>query len=113
MRDKIGDNARVSHIIEYINEIETAIEGITYDSFCDNHVLRIAVVKWLEIIGEAANHITDNTRDKYPSVEWHKMIGLRNIFVHEYFRIDYAIIWDAATVFLLNLKKEIGTIKLD
>jgi uncharacterized protein with HEPN domain len=113
MRGRIGDNARISHIVEYIDEIEKAIEDVNFESFCSNHVLRIAVVKWLEIIGEAANNITDETKDKYPGVEWHKMIGLRNIVVHEYFRIDFGIIWDAATVFLLQLKKEIGTIKLD
>ncbi len=66
MRDKIGDDARICHIIEYINEIETAINGVNYEAFCDNHVLRIAVVKWLEIIGEAANNITDETRSNYP-----------------------------------------------
>ena len=88
------------------------MDGVTVESFSDDHVLRIAVVKWLEMIGEAANHITDETKNKYRDVEWQKIISLRNIVVHEYFRIDYRIIWDAATIFLIQLKKEISIINL-
>jgi uncharacterized protein with HEPN domain len=112
MKGWISDQARISHILECINEIEGAIDEYDLNSFIGNHVLRIAIVKWLEIIGEAANHITDDTKSKFPDVEWQKMIGLRNLVVHEYFRIDYEIIWDAATNFLPELKKEIGTINL-
>lgn len=113
MKGIISDHARLSHIKECIDEIETALKGYDYDGFCNNHVLRIAIVKWLEIIGEATNHITNETKDKYPSIEWQKIIGLRNIVVHEYFRIDYNIIWDAATHFLGFMKKELETINLD
>ena len=88
------------------------MDGVTVESFIDDHVLRIAVVKWLEMIGEAANHITDETKNKYRDVEWQKIISLINIVVHEYFRIDYRIIWDAATIFLIQLKKEISIINL-
>jgi len=111
MKGSIGDGARINHILECIKEIETSIEGYTLETFSHNHILRIAVVKWLEIIGEAANHITEETKNKTPEIEWHKIIGLRNIVIHEYFRIDYGIIWDAATTFLLQLKNEMDTIK--
>jgi len=104
MKGKIGDEARLNHIIECIEEIENAVKGNTFESFKDNHVLRIAVVKWLEIIGEAANHITDETKNSFKDVEWQKIVGLRNIVVHEYFGIDYRIIWNAATLFLGDLK---------
>ena len=113
MKGNQGDHTRIKHILDCIEEIEIAIASFTFESFCQNHVLRIAIVKWLEIIGEAANHITDETKNKCPDVEWQKMIGLRNIVIHEYFRIDYGIIWDAATNFLAQLKKEIQTINLN
>ena len=113
MRGSIGDDARIKHILDCIGEIESAITGFTFEGFSSNHVLRIAVVKWLEIIGEAANHITDETKNKYEEIEWQKMIGLRNIVVHEYFRIDFGIIWDAASVFLPLLKKELWNINTD
>jgi len=109
----MGDKARIDHILEFAQEIQKAIEGYDWDKFSSNHVLRIAVVKWLENIGEAANHITDETKNKCSGVEWQKIVGLRNIVVHEYFRIDFKVVWDAATVFLPKLKKEIENIRLD
>jgi len=75
--------------------------------------LRIAVAKWLEIIGEAARHISEQTKSEYPAVEWQKITGLRNIVVHEYFGINYRIIWETATVLLEDLKIKIKSIKLD
>lgn len=113
MRGRIGDEARIEHIKDCIEEIENAIKDYDFEKFSKNHVLRIAIVKWLEIIGEAANHITDELKERYPAVEWRKIVGLRNLVIHEYFRIDFRIVWDAAIFFLPVLKKEIETIKLD
>jgi uncharacterized protein with HEPN domain len=95
MRGRIGDKARLQHIIESANEIQLAIQGETEASFVENHVLRIAVVKWIEIIGEAANHISEETRNAV-TVEWSEIIGLRHIVVHEYFGINYDAIWNIA-----------------
>ena len=111
MRGSIGDIARIKHILECVEEIENAIAGYDFEQFSENHVLRIAVVKWLEIIGEAANHISENVKSKYPTIEWRKINGLRNLVIHEYFKIDFRIIWDAATVFVPKLKKDIQSIK--
>lgn len=53
-----------------------------------------AVVRNLEIIGEAAAHITPEVRVKYPEIEWKKIVGLRNILIHDYSGIDLEIVWD-------------------
>jgi len=82
----------------------------TFESFSENHVLRIAVVKWLEIIGEAANNISDRTKNKDNTVEWQKMISMRHIVVHEYFGINYDIIWQSATIYLRGLKEKLEAI---
>jgi uncharacterized protein with HEPN domain len=113
MRGSIGDGARISHIFDCINEIDAAIGGITFEQFNTNHVLKIAVVKWLEIIGEAAKHVTEGTKNKSIGIEWNKIVGLRNIVVHEYFGINYQIIWEAATMFLPTLKVELERIPLE
>ena len=55
-----------------------------------------AVVRNFEIIGEASKNIPEKIRNKYPSVPWRKMIGLRNLISHEYFGIDYEMIWTIA-----------------
>jgi len=112
MKSELTDHVRLGHIYECIVEIETALHGKNFETFSEDHVLRIAVVKWLEIIGEAANHITDETKDKFSNVEWRKMVGLRNTVVHEYFGVNYEIIWLAATTLLKNLKEQISIITL-
>ena len=104
MKSSLGDKTRLLHISECITEIQHAIRGYDEKSFIDNHVTRIAVVKWLEIIGEASNHITDETKNKYPDTDWNRIIALRNFVVHEYFGINFNIIWEIGTCFIPELK---------
>lgn len=93
MKGKIGDKVRLQHILESITEIRAAVSGETKDTFIKNHVLRMAVVKWIEIIGEAANHISVETKST-ANIEWNAIVGLRHIVVHEYFGINYDAIWN-------------------
>lgn len=87
----------ISDIIESMNKIETYIKGIDYDSFCCNQMMIDAVVRNLEIIGEASKKVPDEIKLNYPEVPWRQMIGLRNILIHEYFGIDESIIWQIIT----------------
>jgi len=66
-----------------------------------------AVMRNLAIIGEAAKKIPADARRRYPSVEWKKMAGLRDIVVHDYFGIDEDIIWDVVTIRIPELKRQI------
>jgi uncharacterized protein with HEPN domain len=61
--------------------------------FKQNYLVVDAVVRNFEIIGEAAKNIPEEIREKYRSVPWKKMVGLRNLISHEYFGIDYEMIW--------------------
>ncbi len=110
MRGPLGNNARLSHINDCILEIEDAIKSIVKEDFINNHVVRIAVVKWIEIIGEASAHISEDLRQKYTEVDWIAIKALRNVVVHEYFGIKYDLIWEIATEHLPILKKQILTI---
>lgn len=76
----------ISRINEYIGEMEFA-------EFKRNYLIVDAVVRNFEIIGEASKNIPERIRHKYPSVPWRKMIGLRNLISHEYFGVDYEMIW--------------------
>jgi len=113
MREAISDSVRLQHIMECITEIGNAVNGYAFESFSEDHIRRIAVVKWLEIIGEAASHISKETKLKNKEIEWEKMIGLRHIVVHEYFGINYEVIWEAATIHIPRLKSKIEVIILD
>lgn len=84
----------LNDIKESMNRINNYTEGVDYDSFSNNQMLIDAVIRNLEIIGEASRNIPEDLRNKYPEVPWKKMIGLRNILIHEYFGVDESIIWE-------------------
>ena len=70
-------------------------------------MIRFASIKQIEIIGEAARHITENKREKFPNIAWKEISGLRNILVHEYFGIDADLIWQIITVDIPDLKNKL------
>ncbi|TJY42458.1 DUF86 domain-containing protein [Cohnella pontilimi] len=84
----------LTDILESINRIETYTEGIDFDSFCCNRMMFDAVIRNLEVIGEAARSMPEEVKAKYPEIPWRQMIGLRNILIHEYFGVDESIIWE-------------------
>jgi len=69
-------------------------EKKSYKDFRKNQMLMDAVVRNLEVIGEAVKNISEKVKRKYPQVEWRKIANLRNILIHEYFGIDEVILWD-------------------
>jgi uncharacterized protein with HEPN domain len=83
----------LSDILESIDRIPRYIEGLSFDAFSNDQKSIDAVVRNLEIIGEAANRLPDDFKEKHPEVEWHKVVGLRNRIIHDYFGIDLKIIW--------------------
>jgi uncharacterized protein with HEPN domain len=107
MRSKLGDKARLSHILEAINEIESYTTNTDYDTFIENSMMRFACIKQMEIIGEAGNHISEESKSRFSDIEWSQIKGMRNIFVHEYFGIDSKIVWDIITSDLPELKRKI------
>ncbi len=92
MRGQLGDEARILHIKQAIEEIENYVVGADLVAFKNNSMMRFAAIKQIEIIGEAAKSISEETRANYPSIEWRQISALRNILVHEYFGVDIEII---------------------
>ena len=75
-------------INEFILLIEKYIEGLDYKKFSKNQMVIDAVLRNLELIGEASKKIPEEIQNKYPQIPWKKMYGLRNLIAHEYFGID-------------------------
>lgn len=92
MRGKTGDKVRLQHILAAILEIEKYLHDIEFSGFMENSMMRFACIKQLEIIGEASNHISDELKSKFTKIEWSQIIGMRNIFVHEYFGVDSKLV---------------------
>ena len=84
-------------MVEAIRAIREYTSGMTYDSFAADRKTLDAVVRNLEIIGEAAKNLPEEIKDKGREVEWRKIIGLRNLLTHEYFGISKPVIWDIVT----------------
>ena len=80
-------------IIDSIEDIESFTKNMTLDEFANDRKTVNAVIRSLEVIGEAAKKIPKSIRDSYPSVSWRKMAGMRDKMIHEYFGIDVNILW--------------------
>lgn len=85
---------------DYINDILNSIEEVneftadmSYDDFFRDKKTTNAVIRSLEVLGEAARKIPDDLRSKAPNVPWDKMTGMRNKLIHEYFGVDLEIVW--------------------
>ncbi|MEM8896202.1 MAG: HepT-like ribonuclease domain-containing protein [Bacteroidota bacterium] len=92
MKGSAGDLVRLLHIIDACQEILSYTSNVSKAEFSRNSMMRFACIKQLEIIGEAANHVTKETQNRYTNIEWRQIIGMRNIFVHEYFGVDDSIV---------------------
>jgi len=93
MKGRIGDSARISHVLDAILEIESYLENIEFEVFIRNSMMRYACIKQIEIIGEACNHISDTIKTEFTDIEWAQIIAMRNILVHEYFGVDSTLVW--------------------
>ena len=80
-------------IHESMEAIETFVEGMEYAAFIQDLKTKSAVVRHLEVMGEAAKMIPDHTRRNNPGVDWRSMAGMRDRLIHAYFGIDYSIVW--------------------
>ncbi len=105
----MSDKARLylEDILKSIEKIEEYSIGLSYEKFADNRMASDAILRNLEIIGEAVKKIPAETRKKYPEIEWKKIAGLRDILIHEYFGISLEIIWDVVRNKLPKLKTSV------
>lgn len=110
MRSSSGDKARLQHIFDAILEIESYVRESSYEIFKNNSMMQFACVKQLEIIGEAANHLTPHFKKLYSEIQWREIIDLRNLLIHEYFGIDTKIVWDIIRTDIVTLKLQIKEI---
>ena len=84
-------------ILDAIDKTERYTEGMSFEEFEENDMAADAVVRNLEIIGEAARQLPVDQRDQYPHVDWVAVVGFRNIVIHEYFDVDLEIVyWSTA-----------------
>lgn len=107
MREQLRDRERLQHILAAINRVNRYTKGKTYEDLLADDMMYYAVVKNIEIMGEAANMLTPEFQTAHPETPWKMVKGMRNYIVHEYFQIDSAVVWDVVSKELLTLQQQI------
>ena len=97
----------LKHILESIDAIENYAAGQTFNSFLNSLKDQDAVIRRLEIIGEAVKNLGEDFKKTHSEIPWSKIAGLRNILIHEYFIVDIRAVWDTIQDDLPLLKKQI------
>ncbi len=103
--------------IHFLNDIFISSEKIlslvekkSFDEFVKDWIIVDAIIRNLEIIGEAAKHLPKDLKQKYADIEWKKIIGLRDVLIHEYFGINHKILWDIIKNKIPELREQIKAI---
>lgn len=104
------NSIRLRHILEAIERIEKYLQGFDEAKFQTDLLHQDAVLRQLEIIGEASKNLSDDLRAANPQVEWRKMAGTRDRLAHGYFSVDTEIVWRITQDFLPVLKKQVEEI---
>lgn len=97
-------------ILDAMDKAEVLVEGVTYDQFAEDFRVNFAVVRALEIIGEATKRLPMNLRQDYPDIPWRGMAGLRDRIVHEYDTVDMEILWAVVKNEIPRLRPQIQLI---
>ena len=93
----------VGDILDSAHKILEYTDGLSFEDFLKDSKTVDAVVRNFEIIGEAANRLPEEFKDNFPDIDWHRIRGFRNRIVHDYFGIDYSIVWLVKDTFLPNM----------
>lgn len=97
----------MKHILSAIERVRRYTQGKTYEDLVADDMMYYAVVKNIEIIGEAANMVTSDFQDAHPDTPWKKIKGMRNYIIHEYFQVDDIVVWEVATKDLPALQEQV------
>ena len=91
---KRDNDLLLEDILDAAIKIQRYCNGLDYNGFINDDKTIDAVVRNFEVIGEASNRIDNDFKLRYPEIEWNKLKGFRNRLIHEYFGVDYGIVWE-------------------
>jgi len=96
--------------VEAAEAIGRFLSGINREAFLQDELRQSAVIQKLGVIGEAAGKISSELRQRYPEVDWPKIVGMRNLLVHGYFSVKLGIVWMTATQAVPDLREKIARV---
>ena len=98
------------HILDEVEYLLAHKDEVDQSAFLEDETRQRAFVRSLEIIGEATKRVPEDFRTKYPEVPWKQMAGMRDRLIHDYFGVDYDIVWDVLTNHIPPLERQIERI---
>lgn len=101
---------RIQDIKESVAKIIANVENITEDEFYGNDVLYSAILRWLEIIGEASKYVDEQIKKQFPEIPWKRMAAMRDVTIHDYAELLQKRIWETIQQDIPLLKKELDKI---
>jgi len=101
----------LEHILENINKIEKFSDNLSKNDFEKDELKQYAIVRAIEIIGEAVKNLPQKFKENYPLIPWKEISGTRDIIIHKYFGLDLNIVWNIIKVDLPKFKKQIEEIR--
>jgi uncharacterized protein with HEPN domain len=110
---KLDDKTRLEHILESANEAISFLGTMTEDQLANNRMVLNAIVRSVEIIGEAASQLSEQYRTNHTNVPWAKIIGMRNRLIHGYFDIDYELVFSTVQIDIPILIDQVQQLILD
>ena len=97
-------------ILEAIGEVETFVTWMTFETFAVDKKTVNAVIRSLEVLGEATKHVPASFRNKHPEIPWSRMAGMRDVLIHDYMGVDLKTVWKVAEERLSEIKPLIAEI---
>lgn len=106
-----SDKIYLSHIMDAIKDIESFTKKIDKKGFQESKLIQSAVIRQIEIIGEATKNLSPAIRNKHKGIPWKDIAGMRDMLIHEYFGVDLEAVWRTVTEDIPVLKKQLAKIK--
>jgi uncharacterized protein with HEPN domain len=100
----------IEHINKSIEKIESFLIGVEKEKFLKDDLIQSAVIRKLEIIGEAAKNLPQSFTKKYPDISWKEIVGLRDKLIHHYFGVDVELTWEVIKKDIPELKEKLKKI---
>ncbi len=112
MNEREKDIIRLQHIAQAIESIYQFIGKQEFEDFQSDKLVQSGVIRQFEIIGEASRNVSSSIKEQNPDIPWNEVAGLRNLLVHEYFRVDISTIWETYLQDLPYFKSRVNEPKL-